>query len=107
MSQVKEGKKRRYFTAEEKVKAVKRVLRGKEEISTVCEELGVQPSLLYQWTEILFARGAAVFEREDRREQAGQLERIRALEAKLQRKDNVLGELMEEHVMLKKTLGEA
>ena len=33
-------------------------------------------------------------------------ERISALEAKLRRKDEVLGELMEEHVALKKELGE-
>jgi hypothetical protein len=33
--------------------------------------------------------------------------RIAALEEKLRRKDEVLGELMEEHVALKKSLGEA
>lgn len=34
-------------------------------------------------------------------------ERGTALEAKLQRKDSVLAELMEDHVALKKGLGEA
>ena len=44
-----------------------------------------------------------------RREQSAksaQARRIEALEAKLARRDEVLAELMEEHVALKKSLGE-
>ena len=102
MTQVQEAQKRRYFTAEEKVAAVKRVLKGKDEVSKVCEDLKIQPSLFHQWAEVLFARGATAFEREDRREQVGQAARITALEAKLRQKDGVLAELLEEHVALKK-----
>ena len=102
-----ENGKRRHFSANEKVAAVKRVLLNKEAVSKVCEELKMQPSQLYQWQAQLFERGAAAFEREDRRERLGQLERIAALEAKVQRKDSVLSELLEEHVKLKKTLGES
>lgn len=107
MEQNQENGKRRHFSANEKVAAVKRVLLNKEAVSKVCEELKMQPSQLYQWQAQLFERGAAAFEREDRRERLGQLERIAALEAKVQRKDSVLSELLEEHVKLKKTLGES
>jgi transposase-like protein len=82
------------------------VLIGKEAVSKVCEELQLQPSQLYLWQQQLFERGAAVFEREDRRERLAASDRIAALEAKLQRKDSVMAELMEEHVKLKKSLGE-
>lgn len=96
---------RRHFKAEEKLAAVKRVLLEREAVSKVCEELQVQPSQVYQWQAQLFARGVGAFEREDRRERSEQAARIAALEAKLQRKDSVLAELMEEHVFLKKSLG--
>lgn len=98
--------KRRHFSAGEKVAAVKRVLLGKEAVSKVCEDLKIQPSMLYQWQAQLFERGAAAFEREDRRERLAAQDRIDALEAKLQRKDSVMAELLEEHVRLKKEFGE-
>jgi hypothetical protein len=46
------------------------------------------------------------FERQGKPKHDLAQERIAALEAKLRRKDEVLGELMEEHVALKKELGE-
>ena len=94
MEQNQENGKRRHFTAGEKVAAVKRVLLGKEAISKVCDELKVQPSQLYQWQAQLFERGATAFEREDRRERLASQDRIAALEAKLQRRDSVMAELM-------------
>lgn len=107
MERNEENGKRRHFTAEEKVAAVKRVLLGKEAVSKVCEELKIQPSQIYQWQAQLFERGSAAFEREDRRERLAAQDRIAVLEAKLQRKDSVMAELLEEHVRLKKELGEA
>jgi len=53
-----------------------------------------------------FENGAAAFRKESARENKQDKERIAALEAKLQSKNEVLSELMEEHVALKKSLGE-
>ena len=41
------------------------------------------------------------------RQQSAEARRIEALQSKLLRKDEVLAELMEEHVAFKKSLGEA
>jgi hypothetical protein len=61
--------------------------------------------LFYRWQKQFFENGAKAFENE-----AGQqkpLERkIENLEAKLQTKNEVVAELMEEHLKLKKSLGE-
>ena len=46
------------------------------------------------------------FERETLRQKSKETDRIKALEQKLLRKHEVLSELMEEHVKLKKSLGE-
>jgi transposase len=57
----------------------------------------------------LFENAHTLFAKTGRREQladAAKQQRIEALEAKLTRKDSVIAELMEEHVQLKKSLGE-
>ncbi len=53
-----------------------------------------------------FERGVAAFQPDNGVEQRKTQERIAFLESKIQRKDEVLAELMEEHIALKKTLGE-
>lgn len=97
-------KNRRRFTGEEKVSILRRHLVEQVPVSKVCEEAGVQPTQFYQWQKQFFENGAAAFAR-DRKADPAQ-ERLTALEAKLRRKDEVLGELMEEYVALKKELGE-
>lgn len=99
------GRQRRHFTAEDKVKALRRHLIEKVPISGLCEELGIQPTQFYRWQQTLFENGPASFERPGRPKGDAGAQRIAFLESKLQRKDEVLGELMEEHVALKKKLG--
>jgi transposase-like protein len=100
-----EGKQRR-LTAEEKVRVMKRHLVDKVPVSALCEEHGFQPTQFYQWQKQFFENGAAAFERQSPKRERREAERIEALEAKLRRKDEVLSELLEEHVALKKSLGE-
>ena len=99
-------RQRRNFTGQEKVALLRRHLVEKVPVSQVCEEVGVQPTQFYQWQRQFFENGAAAFERNGKPRVDKAQERIAALEAKLRRKDEVLGELMEEHVALKKELGE-
>ena len=101
---------RRNFTVEEKVALLRRHLVEGVSISDICEENDLQPTVFYRWQKALFenaglalAGGAAkkgkkAREREERK--------LRALESKLEKKNEVLAELMEEHVALKKSLGE-
>ena len=100
---------RRQFTPEEKVSIVRQHLLEHVPISELCERHGLQPSLFYLWQRTLFENGAAAFAGNGRHaKQAASLQqqKIERLQAKLQRKDEVLAELMEEHVQLKKSLGE-
>jgi transposase len=99
-------RQRKNFTPEEKVSLLRRHLIEKAPIATVCEEAGIQPSLFYTWQKQFFENGAAAFQPSNRSKVDPAQERITALEAKLHRKDEVLAELMEEHVALKKSLGE-
>src|ERR671925_2141847 len=99
-------KQRKQYAPEEKVAILKRHLVDKEPISKLCDELGLQPTVFYRWQKELFENGAAAFQTKGRTEHPAEQERIEYLEKKIQRKDEVLAELMAEHIALKKDLGE-
>ena len=77
-----------------------------EPISKLCDELGLQPTVFYRWQKEFFENGSSAFEHKARPNHSAEQERITYLEKKIQTKDEVLAELMAEHVALKKTLGE-
>ena len=100
---------RRHFTAPEKVAILRRHLLEKTPVSDLCDQLGINPTLFYRWQKELFENGHRAFEKNGGRAARAEDERqkrIDALEARLQRKDGVIARLMEEHVELKKSLGE-
>ena len=105
-------KQRRHFTGQEKVAILRRHLVEKVPVSDLCEEHGIHPTLFYRWQKDWFEQGAVVFDTARARNGSGKrsedvaAQRIAALQDKLRRKDEVLSELMEEHVALKKSLGE-
>jgi transposase-like protein len=99
---------RKHYTAAEKVAILRRHLVDKVPVSELCEEKGLQPTVFYRWQKEFFENGAAAFESKERpaRQVAEKQKRIEFLEKKMQSKDEVLAELMAEHVALKKSLGE-
>lgn len=102
-------KPRKYVAPEERIVQLRRHLIEKVPVSQICQELEIGVSVFYGWLHQLFERGAAVFEPSDRqqaRQAASKDRKIELLEDKLQKKNEVVAELMEEHVQLKKELGE-
>ncbi len=102
-------RRRKHYSPQQKVSILRRHLLDQAPISDLCDELGLAPTVLYRWQKEFFENGAAAFERQSkgRKKQEGQQARkVVALEAKLVTKNEVLSELMEEHVKLKKELGE-
>jgi transposase len=99
-------KQRKHYTPEEKVAILRRHLLEKEPISKLCDEMGPQPTVFYRWQKEFFENGSAAFEPKRLSKHSAEQERIGYLEKKIQTKDEVLAELMAEHMALKKTLGE-
>ncbi len=100
-------RRRKNYTAEEKVAILRRHLLDRVPVSDLCEEWNLQPTVFYRWQKEFFENGTAAFQSPrmaNKPDIAGK--RIAVLEEKLQRKNEVLGELMEEHIQLKKNLGE-
>ena len=103
---VRGRKKRRYFTGEQKVTILKRHLVEREEISSICEELGLHPTLFYEWQRKFFENGVKAFESDEKQESKQLREKVDSLEAKLKRKDSALAELVEELIAEKKRAGD-
>ena len=101
-------KTRKHYTGEEKVAILRRHLLDKVPISSLCDELGLQPTVFYRWQKEFFENGSAAFQSRERpaRQVEEKQKRIEFLEKKVQTKDGVLAELMAEHIALKKSLGE-
>ena len=99
-------KQRKHYAPEEKVAILRRHLLEKEPISKLCDQVGLQPTVFYRWQKEFFENGASAFEQKARPNYSAEHERIAYLEKKIQTKDEVLAELMEEHVALKKAFAE-
>jgi transposase-like protein len=99
---------RRHFTAQQKAQVVRRHLAGKEAASDLADELGVQPSQIHQWAKQVLDQAEKAFDRAapNRRADEARARQIDHLEARLAQKNEVISELLQEHVQLKKELGE-
>ena len=102
---------RRKFSAEDKAAILRHHLGDKKPVSDVCDEYGIQPSVFYGWQRQLMENMASALDGgSGRRHQNAREEKLarenEALQAKLVKKDNVIAEISEEFVRLKKRLGE-
>jgi len=100
---------RRHFSPQEKVAILRRHLLENVPVSQLCDEVQIAPSLFYLWQRDLFENGHLAFAKDRKAKVVEDAKdaKIQQLEAKVQRKNEVLAELMEEHTQLKKDLGEA
>ncbi len=99
-------KPRKHYSGEENVAILRRHLLEQEPVSMLCDEFGLRPTVFYRWQKEFFENGAAAFQQRGRTDHQAEQERIAHLERKIQRKNEVLAELMAEHVALKKRVGE-
>jgi transposase len=99
-------KTRKRFTAQEKVAILRLHLLEHVPVSDLCDQHGIHPTMFYRWQKEFFENGPATFECRSRGVSDSKDRRIALLEQKLQRKHEVLSELLEEHIKLKKELGE-
>jgi transposase len=102
-------RQRRHFSPEQKVALLRLHLLEHKPVSDICQENNLSVNLFYLWQRQFFENGTAAFDNTGKRRKSGadvKDRQIAALQEKLQRKNEVLSELMEEHVQLKKDLGE-
>ena len=102
-------KTRRQFTPAEKIRILRKHLIEKVPISEICEQYRLQPKLFYNWQQQFFGQGEIVFSQKAKsrlqQEKTQEQARIAQLEEKLNRKNEVVAELMEELIRAKKETG--
>ena len=94
---------RKRFTPEEKVKILREIVEDGKPVSSVAESHGIHPNNIFNWRKQLFEAAPKLFEIK-RPDIAAKAEERKAaeLEAKLKQKDEVIAELVEELLALKK-----
>ena len=97
--------RRKKLTSQEKVKILKRHFIEKTPVSNLCDEYSIHPSIFYRWQQKFFKDGASIFETQAKSVESDQAKKIETLEKRLHHKNEVLSELMEEYITLKKNLG--
>lgn len=100
------SKKRKNYTSQEKVLILKQHFLEQIPVSDLCDKYGLHPTVFYRWQKEFFEKSSNVFDNHRDRAAAKLEQKVAELEEKLTRKNEVLSELMEEHVALKKSLGE-
>jgi len=100
-------KPRRSHPVDQKVAILKRHFVDKLPVSQVCEEADIQPSLFYYWQKQLFENADRALEPSDKgRGERDLAKKVEHLETRLAKKDQVIAEISEEYVTLKKSRGE-
>ena len=98
---------KRHFTPQQKVAILREHLIDRTSVADVCDKHKLRPTVFYRWQKQFFEQGAAAFTSKRSKDAAlAKLnQQVSQLNDKLQTKNEVLGELMEEHLVLKKKLG--
>ena len=97
---------KKFYSPAEKAAILKKHLVEGVSLSDLCDQYGLHPSMFYRWQKELFEKGNLVFQQSKDSETRRLEKKVSKLEQKLTQKNEVLSELMEEHIQLKKKLGE-
>lgn len=100
------SRKRRRFSSAEKVKILRRHLLDQVPVSKVCSEAEISPTIFYRWQKEFFENGAAAFDKKSGKREQKLEKKMSKLQEKISDKDEVIAEIMEAHIQLKKNLGE-
>ena len=93
---------RKTFSAEEKVAILKEHFEKQISVADICEKHRIHPNRFYQWKKELFENAVELFSRKQGRKRKSQ---VPDLEAKLKDRNEVIAELLEENLKLKKFNG--
>ena len=99
-------RKRNQYQPAEKVSIIRMHLIEKQSVSDLCDKYNIAPSVYYRWQKQFFEGGEKAFTPTKQTAVTRLQQEVTQLEGKLARKDEILGEVMEEYVTLKKRIGD-
>lgn len=94
---------RKRYTSEDKVSIIREHLENNVSVPDVCEKYRIHPNLLYRWKKELFEKAVELFSKTDN---SRDIKKITELESTVNNRNEVIAELLEENLKLKKLSGE-
>jgi len=99
------SKKRRQFTAQQKVEAVKEHLVNKVAVSDICDKYGIATGHYYKWQADFFTNGERAFVKENNKEVKAVGTKLEKLESDMVKRNEAIALLLEDNIKLKKQHG--
>jgi len=90
---------RKRYTSEDKVGILREHLEKNVSVPDVCEKYRVHPNMLYKWKKELFEKAVELFSKKN---ESQEHKKIAELEATVKNRNEVIAELLEENLKLKK-----
>ena len=95
-------RERKHYTAEFKIQVLRENLENQISVGELCKKYSIQPNLFYLWKKELFSGAIETFSK--RHKSHTDQAKINRLEEKLQDKDSLISEIVEDNLRLKKKL---
>ena len=91
------------YTSKQKAQIVLEILKEERSIAQIASEYGIHPNQLYKWRKELFEKASELFTKKSKERERKKIEQ---LETALKNRNEVIAELLEENLKLKKFNGE-
>ena len=97
--------KRRYFTADQKVAAIRKHLVEQIAVSDICDDLNITTTQFYRWQKEFFENGSRAFTKDSDKDLKKAMKQNNELKVTTSHKNDVIAELVTENIALKKKRG--
>lgn len=97
--------KYKVISSKEKVLILRELLENKVPINQLAEKYDIHPNDIYIWRKKLFEGAEQIFDRKPRDNQKQAADKQKKLEEKINKRDEVIAELVQENIYLKKSFG--
>lgn len=97
--------KYKIISSKDKVLILRELLENRTPINQLAEKYNISPNDIYLWRKKLFEEADKIFERKSKNNQKREIDKQKHLEEKINRKDEVIAELVQENISLKKSFG--
>jgi len=95
---------RKRLRGKEKMMILRELLENKVQIGELSEKYHVHPNVIYNWKKTLFEKGELLFENKTDRTNNKSEEKIARLETKLKDRNDLISEILEDNIRLKKSM---
>lgn len=97
--------KYKVISSRDKVLILRELLENKVPINQLAEKYDIHPNDIYIWRKKLFEEAEQLFDRKPKDNQKQAADKQKKLEEKIIKKDEVIAELVQENISLKKSFG--